>query len=79
MKVLTVEQAAQQLQVSTKTVYEWLRSGKLPGRKIGKMWRMSEEALVELLRGGGPEHPMETALAQRQRNGGPAVNTVERV
>ncbi len=50
-KILTVPQAAAQLQVSERTVYEWLRDGKLPGRKIGKVWRMSADAIVDFLRG----------------------------
>lgn len=51
-KILTVPQAAAQLQVSERTIYEWLRDGKLPGRKIGKVWRMSADAIVDFLRGG---------------------------
>lgn len=51
MDTLTVEQAAKKLQVSTKTVYEWLRGGKIPGRKIGKVWRMSEAAINRHLEG----------------------------
>ena len=50
-KILTVSQAAEQLQVSQRTVYEWLRDGKLPGRKIGKVWRLSADAIVDFLRG----------------------------
>ena len=50
-KILTVPQAAVQLQVSERTVYEWLRDGKIPGRKIGKVWRMSADALQNFLRG----------------------------
>ncbi len=52
-KILTVSQAAEQLQVSDRTVYEWLRDGKLPGRKIGKVWRLSAAAIVDFLRGDG--------------------------
>jgi excisionase family DNA binding protein len=52
-KILTVPQAAEQLQVSERTVYEWLRDGKLPGRKIGKVWRLSADAIVDFLRGDG--------------------------
>jgi excisionase family DNA binding protein len=36
--------------VSERTVYEWLRDGKLPGRKIGKVWRMSADAIDDFLR-----------------------------
>ena len=50
-KILTVPQAAVHLQVSERTVYEWLRDGKLPGRKIGKVWRMSTDAIADFLRG----------------------------
>ena len=50
-RILTVPQAAEQLQVSERTVYEWLRDGKLPGRKIGKVWRLSAEAINEFVRG----------------------------
>lgn len=50
-KILTVPQAAEQLQVSERTVYGWLRDGKLPGRKIGKVWRLSADAVVDFLRG----------------------------
>jgi excisionase family DNA binding protein len=49
-KILTVPQAAAQLQVSERTIYEWLRDGKLPGKKIGKVWRMSAEVLKDFLR-----------------------------
>ena len=64
-RILTVPQAAEQLQVSERTVYEWLRDGKLPGRKIGKVWRLSAEAINDFLRGnisvsGGQEHPLRS-------------------
>ena len=49
--ILTVPQAAAQLQVSERTIYEWLREGKLPGRKIGKVWRLSAEVLNDFMRG----------------------------
>lgn len=49
--ILTVSQAAAQLQVSERTIYEWLRDGKIPGRKIGKVWRISAEVLNDFLRG----------------------------
>jgi|GEM_PF-1841342 len=50
-RVLTVPQAAAEFQVSERTIYEWLRDGKLPGRKIGRVWRMSASALEDFLRG----------------------------
>jgi excisionase family DNA binding protein len=37
---LTVEQAAELLQVHPNTVYLWLQDGKLAGAKIGGTWRI---------------------------------------
>jgi excisionase family DNA binding protein len=34
------EQVAAILQVSPKTIKDWLRAGKLPGCKIGRLWRV---------------------------------------
>ena len=31
--------------VTRRTVYSWLRSGKLPGKKIGGVWRVKYEDL----------------------------------
>lgn len=44
-KTLTVEQVADRLQVSNRTVYEWLKTGDLEGAKIGHKWRIKEEAV----------------------------------
>lgn len=45
-KLLTVGQASEKLSVPEKTVRDWLRSGKLKGLKVGKLWRIPE---VEIL------------------------------
>lgn len=50
-RILTVEEAADTLQVTTRTVYEWLKLRRIPGRKVGKVWRIPEGALLEHLRG----------------------------
>jgi excisionase family DNA binding protein len=67
-KILTVGQAAEQLQVSERTVYEWLRNGKIPGRKIGKVWRLSEDAIVDFLRGEASDNHKERSPSS-VRNG----------
>jgi excisionase family DNA binding protein len=48
-KLLTPEQVADILQVSVKTVKNWLRAGKLQGIKTGQLWRIEPEALDEYL------------------------------
>jgi len=51
-RVFTVDEAAAYLQVSPYTVRKWLRTGRIPGRKIGRMYRLLEADIVALL--GGP-------------------------
>lgn len=45
--LLTVEQAAQRLQVAQSTIRRLLASGELRGIKRGKLWRVPENALTE--------------------------------
>ena len=51
---LTTEQAADALQVSGRTVLQWLRSGVLPGRKLGGLWRIHPDVLDQFIRGDSP-------------------------
>jgi excisionase family DNA binding protein len=48
-RALTVEQAAEYLQLSPYTVRQWLRDGKIPGRKIGRVYRILESDLAALV------------------------------
>jgi excisionase family DNA binding protein len=53
---LTPEQVAQALQLSLRTVYQYLKEGKIPGKKIGgrrygQRWRVLEDDLKAFLRG----------------------------
>lgn len=52
-EVLTLEQAAELLQVEPAQAEELAAAGELPGRKIGDDWRFSRTALLQWL-GGGP-------------------------
>jgi excisionase family DNA binding protein len=54
-EVLNAEQAAQLLQIDERVVVELAEAGKLPGRKLGPVWRFSRAALVAWL--AGPEKP----------------------
>lgn len=47
--MLTVEDVAGRLAVSTRSVYAWLKSGKLRGRRAGWLWRIEGSALAEFL------------------------------
>ena len=53
--VLTVEQLAQLLQVDATTVRKLAATGELPGRKLGRHWRFSRQAVLDWL--ANPEGP----------------------
>ena len=48
-KLLTVEDLAEYLQVSAKTVYRMLRRGRLPCYRVGNQWRFRKEAIDKWL------------------------------
>jgi excisionase family DNA binding protein len=48
-EVLSAEQAAELLQIGEPLVIELAEAGKLPGRKLGAVWRFSRAALVAWL------------------------------
>ncbi len=47
--VLTVEQLAELLQVDEKTLRSLAAKGELPGRKVGRHWRFSRQAVLDWL------------------------------
>lgn len=52
-EVFSPEEAAEWLGMSRQTVYNLLKAGKIPGRKIGQQWRIHKQALVAYLMGEG--------------------------
>ncbi|NQT21953.1 MAG: helix-turn-helix domain-containing protein [Candidatus Omnitrophica bacterium] len=42
---LTPEEAAKYLRVNKRTIYRWVRDGKVPCRRAGKQWRFSKDEL----------------------------------
>jgi excisionase family DNA binding protein len=46
-EVLTIEEAAELLGVSVKTFNKVLHSENIPGRKIGREWKFSRQALID--------------------------------
>jgi len=54
-EVLTPDEAAQLLKVSKKTLLRHARAGRIPGAKLGRMWRFRRTELLELLTPTTPE------------------------
>lgn len=50
-EVLTTEEAAELLRVSTKTILALARDGSLPGEKVGRAWRFLRADLLNYLHG----------------------------
>lgn len=47
--VMTVKQVASQLQVTPRTVYDWIRQGKLQAYRAGRQYRITDEQLEAFL------------------------------
>ena len=54
-ELLTIDETAEFLRVSDKTVRRMLNDGRLKGVNIGRQWRIPKEALAELTRVGGTD------------------------
>lgn len=63
-QLLTPEEAAARLKISRLTFGDWLRSGKIKGVKVGRLWRVRESELEAFLRGG--EGNVDTAEKARE-------------
>ena len=50
-EILTAEQAADLLQVSTKTVLQLARDSELRGHKVGRAWRFCRSDVLAYVRG----------------------------
>lgn len=48
---LTVDQVCEIMSVTRATMSKWLNAGKLPARRIDRVWFIERDALKEFLRG----------------------------
>jgi len=56
-KLLTPTQVAERLQITERTVYEWIRGGKLTALKLGRLWRIRQDELEAFLEGARAKAP----------------------
>ena len=47
--ILTIEEAAELLKLSTKTIYRMVRENKLKASKIGRVWRIKKSDIDDYL------------------------------
>lgn len=50
-KVYTLEEIAELLNVTRRTMYNYIKSGRLKAVKIGSIWRVSEDNLKKFIDG----------------------------
>ena len=48
-EIMTPQEAAEYLGLNVRTIYHLANNGKLPGRKVGRSWRFSKDALDKWL------------------------------
>lgn len=54
-KLLNLKEVSQLLKINTEVLRRWLRSGKLPGVKVGSDWRVNQADLQPFLNPGGKQ------------------------
>lgn len=55
IKVYTLEEIAELLHITRRTLYTYVKEGKLKASKIGKYWRVTEKNLQEFIEKGTAE------------------------
>lgn len=50
---LSVEEIAEHLGVSKETIYRWLKKGKVPAHRIGKLWKFKPTEVDQWVMSGG--------------------------
>jgi excisionase family DNA binding protein len=61
-EILDVHKVAALLTVSADTVYELLKSGELPGRKVGRKWITTKGAVMRWLEGSSAGAAAQRAI-----------------
>jgi PTS system nitrogen regulatory IIA component len=42
-KLMTLAEVAEYLQIKERTIYQWAQQGKIPGFKLGNIWRFKRD------------------------------------
>ncbi|MBP6917613.1 MAG: helix-turn-helix domain-containing protein [Legionellaceae bacterium] len=51
-KWISIDGAAEYLDVSSVTIYRWLEKGRIPGHRVGRQWRFKLSEIDEWVRSG---------------------------
>jgi excisionase family DNA binding protein len=50
-QALTINEAAKRLMINPNVLRMWVREGRIPAIKLGRVWRITEETITKILRG----------------------------
>ncbi len=79
-EILNIDDAAAFLGVSVKTFSKVLREGDVPGRKVGREWKFSRQALIDWIGTARSEHFLDhTDHGESAANDGARAPTPRRV
>ena len=67
-EVLDVKMAAELLTVSPDTVYDLFKRGKLPGRKVGRKWLTTRNALLRWIESSSENNTLARAFERGDRH-----------
>ena len=65
-EILTLQQAAEMLQISERTIQRMLKAGEIPGSQVGGQWRFDREQLRDMVRGEWKPEPDQVEMAERE-------------
>ncbi|MBC7332923.1 MAG: helix-turn-helix domain-containing protein [Actinobacteria bacterium] len=54
-EIMTIKNLSHYLKINEKTIYKLAKQGKLPGVKIGGMWRFKKEAIDNWMMNAGKQ------------------------
>lgn len=74
--IMTIEEVAEYLRVSERTVYDWAQKGELPGGKLGTTWRFKREDVEDWVNSRLSKKPETKAVSGATTS---AILTAERV
>ena len=65
-EILTLQQAAEMLQISERTIQRMLKKGEIPGSQVGGQWRFDRDLLRAMVRGEWKPEPDQVEMAERE-------------
>ncbi len=66
-EILTTEEVAELMKVSYNTARKWIKAGRIPGREIGRVWRVVESDLLTFITHGSTWAPEPFRIERRIR------------